>query len=33
MKDLAIVLLFLAMILGPCLVAYNTGVHRYTEEA
>ncbi len=32
MKDILIMLAFCAMVMAPCLVALNTGVHRYTEE-
>jgi hypothetical protein len=31
MHDLVIVLLFLSMILAPCVVALNTGVHNKVE--
>jgi hypothetical protein len=32
MYDLTIILLFWAMILAPCMVAMNVGIHRFTEE-
>lgn len=32
-KDLLMMLLFWAMVMGPCLVALNTGVHSESEEA
>ncbi len=33
MNDVLIMLAFWAMVLGPCLVALNTGAHSDTEEA
>jgi len=33
MKDILIMFVFWAMVLGPCLVALHTGAHRETEEA